>query len=312
MENVQKILDKEGLFSTKLEIPYVLNKQEEEHAVRVKIQSLIDLERWKLKSQMISKNAAEERIELMIRRKEFRKMFRIRPLLAQINELKYWELVDQKAKEDKIERERIERERIEKECDYRYMFRVLRANSLRMEGRELICNDDNQHYIKAMCFFLSNDPRFETEMGYSLNKGIMVRGNTGCGKTYVIKCLSYNERSPINMHSMIKINECIRESGEYMINFGKKIYIDDVGAGSDETNGKLNAFINFYGTKINWFRDFIESVNYKQTVFNNLIISTNCSFAEIEQLYGFRVRSRMAQMFNIIDLGGVDLRKEKM
>ena len=46
----------------------------------------------------------------------------------------------------------------------------------------------------------------------------------------------------------------------------------------------------------------------KDLPFNKLIISTNNSFDELESKYGFRVRSRLKDMFNIIDVDGKDLR----
>ena len=46
----------------------------------------------------------------------------------------------------------------------------------------------------------------------------------------------------------------------------------------------------------------------KNKPFNKLIISTNNNFDEIESKYGFRVRSRIKDMFNIIDVRGKDMR----
>ena len=80
------------------------------------------------------------------------------------------------------------------------------------------------------------------------------------------------------------------------------ICIDDVGT--------EEPIVNHYGTKINWFKNFIEGYYAQFNTYESIIITTNCSFQEIEQKYGGRVRSRMAQMFNVINVEGDDFRKK--
>jgi DNA replication protein DnaC len=98
---------------------------------------------------------------------------------------------------------------------------------------------------------------------------------------------------------MIDISDEVREYGGFQAK-GKVVYLDDVG--SEET-------VNHYGSKINWFKEFLESYYLNSTDFSRLIISTNCNFDQIQEKYEFRVRSRMKEMFNIIDVKGKDLRK---
>jgi DNA replication protein DnaC len=98
---------------------------------------------------------------------------------------------------------------------------------------------------------------------------------------------------------MIDISDEVREYGGFQAK-GKVVYLDDVG--SEET-------VNHYGSKINWFKEFLESYYLNSTDFSRLILSTNCNFDQIQEKYGFRVRSRMKEMFNIIDVKGKDLRK---
>ena len=85
------------------------------------------------------------------------------------------------------------------------------------------------------------------------------------------------------------------------IDYSKVIYLDDVG--TEEST------LNVYGTKITWFKDFIENYSLDKLKPNKLIISTNCNFDEIEEKYTGRVRSRMAEMFNFIKVTGTDRRK---
>lgn len=141
-------------------------------------------------------------------------------------------------------------------------------------------------------------------MGFSFKKGLLIRGVSGLGKTFLVKCIEKNEIKPIKTVSMIEVSYELKQEGEYQIKQGNNriIYLDDVGT--------EEATINHYGTKINWFKDFIETVYLRgvEKGFGGLIISTNNSFAEIEEKYGFRVRSRCKDMFNIIDVTGEDMR----
>jgi len=93
----------------------------------------------------------------------------------------------------------------------------------------------------------------------------------------------------------------VKAEGECFVNGkGGMIYLDDVGSESTP--------VKHYGTDIHWFKDFIEVWYAKKHPFNKLIISTNLSKKQIEEKYGYRVRSRMEEMFNIIDVNGEDLR----
>lgn len=187
-------------------------------------------------------------------------------------------------------------------CTAKYVFRLMQVTSRNEFGKKLIVNEFNKHLITAICYFLSNDGKFETELNYSFGKGILIRGVAGLGKTYLLKCAEKNELNPIHILSMIEISSQVKSEGDFSISMdgNKIIYLDDVGT--------EEATVNHYGTKINYFKNLIE-VLYLKNRFNNLIISTNNSFAEIEEKYGFRVRSRMKEMFNVIDISGNDMRK---
>ena len=176
-------------------------------------------------------------------------------------------------------------------------------SSQQVFGKTLIVNESNKALITAICFFLSNDARFETELGLSFKKGLLIRGISGLGKTFLITCVKDNLLNPVAIFSMLDIAEKIKDEGSFNIRFKKDriIYLDDVG--TEEST------INHFGTKINFFKNFLETfyMHHPQD-FNRLIISTNSNFNEIEEKYGFRVRSRVKDMFNIIDIKGEDLR----
>lgn len=284
------------------EIPYMLTPEEEESAISYKINSLRDLASWKMRQAQMNLNQIEERLSTM----DFNKQFDREAYLKHISDLKYWDENKKRMEADRAKEEQDKKDALHKLWDANKMYNLLHYTSLEKYGKELVYNEHNSHYIKAMCMFLSLDPRFETDdefkkLKYSFKKGILIRGNYGIGKTHIIKCLAENGLQPIKMCSMIKISEKIKDEGEYQFgHWVNKIYLDDVG--TEEPT------INHYGTKINFFKDFIEKA-YNWHDYSKLIITTNCSFDEIEEKYGGRVRSRMAEMFNIINVTGEDFRK---
>lgn len=181
-----------------------------------------------------------------------------------------------------------------------YFFNYLRAIA-NYKGKDLISTGQMLPLIKTWCYYLSNDERFTTELGYDINKGLLFRGECGLGKTFIPTCLMDNDLKPIGITSLLEISEDVRDNGTASVNPGKVIYLDDLG-----TEEKI---INYYGTKIRWFKDFFEKFYLDGKGFNRLVVSTNLSFDQLEEMYGFRVRDRIKDVFNIVNVTGESLRK---
>lgn len=277
---------------------YVLTPEEEQARIRhevesKKMQAVFKLRALEYSEGEILKKIAETDWESLIDRQE---------ALKQANSAKLqnlWHDAQRKKEADNEAKNRLE---LISRCDAKYMFKLMKWSSLNIFGKNLIVNQGNKLLITALCYFLSRDERFEKELGFSFKKGLLIRGVSGLGKTHLVRCLEQNELNPVLVLSMIEITDDIKQDGEYEIKLGRNkiIYLDDVGT--------EEPIVNHYGTKITFFKNFIEMVYLKNKTYGNLIISTNNSFSEIEEKYGFRVRSRMKDMFNIIDLQGQDMR----
>lgn len=223
------------------------------------------------------------------------------------NKAKFYDQKLSDGRKERIEREAIQRAALVAEWSYKRFYALI-SEGCRSEGKKLIVNPDTLKVIKSACFRLSGDDRYESELGLSFQKGLILRGPTGLGKTSVWKWVMDNPITKIQFHTMQEISDNIREFGEYnKINYrdGVLVYLDDVG-----TEYATGGVTKHFGSEINWFKDFIESYYDKcQGQFSRLIISTNDNGAEIEKKYGKRVRSRMAEMFSVLDLTGQDLRR---
>lgn len=194
-------------------------------------------------------------------------------------------------------------EALKAKCDAKYHLELIKANFIAENGYPLICNKITNPLIRVVCFFLARDPRFETELKLDGNKGLMLQGVSGLGKTAIIYAARNGELNPIKIESMIGISEAVKDEGEYIIKIQneKIIYLDDVGT--------EQAAAKHYGNSINWFKDFIEKWYLNKKPFNRLIISTNLSANQMEERYGFRVRDRMREMFNRILVEGESMRR---
>lgn len=280
---------------------YLLSKEDEDLLVKNKIEQLKQYYVWKMVNLGYTEREALKKIEENDWNAEINK----EELFRDANSIRHqniWHSQQRiKEKEDAVKRFQELTER----CTAKYMFRLMKWTSENKLGRKLEVNENNKHLITTLCYFLSRDKKFETELGFSFNKGLLIRGISGLGKTHLVRCLEENELNPIRILSMIEITDEIKMQGEYEVSMqnNKVVYLDDVGT--------EEPVVNHYGTKVTFFKNYIELVYLKShnKIFSNLMISTNNSFSEIEEKYGFRVRSRMKEMFNVIDVKGHDMRK---
>jgi len=278
------------------EVEYILTKEEEEAVLSHSLEQAKKHKAWKLSNM----GMAEEQILAKLSEINFDDYIDKKGVLINANNSKHrilWEKSNRDF-EKKEEDERIEE--LTKIWTSNMYFHIMSWHSKNTYGKDLIVNDDTKYLIKVLCFFFGNDARFESELCFDFKKGLLIRGISGLGKTHLINCIKENQLKPIRIFSMIEISEKIKQEGDYAITTPKVIYLDDVGT-EEHT-------VNHYGTKINWFKDFIELYYSKNKPFNRLLLSTNNTFQEIEDKYGFRVRSRIKDMFNVIDVKGIDLR----
>lgn len=188
---------------------------------------------------------------------------------------------------------------------YGRIYKLMKYSSLHVFRKELDETPDNLPVIKALCFFIARDDRFATELKFDRLKGLLIRGPSGTGKTHLVRCVEDNLLNPILTLSMLDITEAVKEEGKYNINSqGKKlIYLDDVG--TEEPS------VKHFGTTVQWFKNYIETVSLRTKCYNHLIITTNLNFNELEGQYGFRVANRMREMFNVVDQTGKNYRNQK-
>ena len=213
---------------------------------------------------------------------------------------------DKLAEESRQRRADEERELVA-EWDYARFLKLMRSESA-ARGIKLVEDQDTLPLIKAICFRLSRNERYETELGLSFKRGLIVHGEPGLGKSYLWSIVAQNPLRPVQIVTMNEIIKSVLETGDYKglkwASFDQ-ICIDDVGTEYFGDNA-----IKRYGSDINWLKTFIEEMYAKdKRVLSRVIMTTNDSAEEIGVKYGFRVRDRLAEMFDVIDIKGKSMRR---
>lgn len=184
---------------------------------------------------------------------------------------------------------------------------------------------DNQTVLvfKMFCLYFSNDPEFvimALSLGIkspSLEKGILLGGAIGVGKTMMMKLFSKNQRQVFAIKTAKAIADIFQSEGEnslqqfltcpsLAVNDSSNFYqtrmglcIDDIG--TEEL--KMH-----YGNRKNVVGDLIELRYSSGNVGPLLHLTTNLTADQMKGFYGDRVGSRLRETMNVIELKGKDRR----
>ena len=162
---------------------------------------------------------------------------------------------------------------------------------------------DHPILIKLAAYFLQDEATCK-QHDVLLDKGIMLTGPIGCGKTSLMHLMRFltQAANKYNVKSTRDITfEFIQEGYEIIHRYSRgKLYaanpqnycFDDLGI---ENN------IKYYGNECNVMAEILLS-RYDLYINHGLIthITTNLSATEIEETYGNRLRSRLREMVNLI------------
>ena len=166
-----------------------------------------------------------------------------------------------------------------------------------------ILETDYPIIYKLIVYFLKDEPTC-FQYNINLNKGILLSGPIGCGKTSIMNIMKY--LTPTEHKFYVKpcrdiSFEFIQDGYLIIHKYSKgKLYefepkticFDDLGIESN---------LKYYGNECNVMAEIILS-RYDVYIAKRIQthITTNLSSSEIETQYGNRVRSRMRELFNLI------------
>lgn len=189
---------------------------------------------------------------------------------------------------------------------------------IRQRNGQTFCTDEKE---KRLVRILSNYFTQSAKSELDLNKGILLLGNPGTGKTSVMSIMReflccYNIGFIIR-HAGDIVNDynkkgadgiCLytyNNNGIYKSNKPVSMMIDDLG----REPGGIN-----YGAKMNVMQHLIET-RYQLSREHKKMkthITTNLTMDEISDRYGSHVGDRLCEMVNVIEMNGESHRRKEM
>lgn len=164
-------------------------------------------------------------------------------------------------------------------------------------GKNFKIHDEDLDIIYKLCLYFIQDKENCKKLDIDIDKGILLTGPVGCGKTSLMKLL----RHIVPHQKSYKIIPCrntvfsFNHIGYKTIeDYGNEKFFcfDDLGV---EPSGK------HYGKDCNVMGEILLS-RYDLFLKNKIKThcTTNLNAQELESRYGNRVRSRMRQLFNLV------------
>lgn len=191
--------------------------------------------------------------------------------------------------------------------DYSDVIRWIEQKGIDLYGaRFRIIESDYPVIYRLIAYFLRDEPT-AFQFGIDLDKGVLLAGPVGCGKTTIMNVMKHLAKSehkfivkPCRDISIEFINEGYSVIHKYSIDLrlrgGQPVAVrycfDDLGI---ENN------LKYYGNECNVMAEVLLS-RYDLFISKRIPthITTNLSASEIETHYGIRVRSRLREMVNLI------------
>lgn len=188
--------------------------------------------------------------------------------------------------------------------NYQDLVLWLEKKGVELYGNQFkILEEDYPIIYKLMAYFLKDEATCY-QYGINLDKGILLSGPIGCGKTtlmHLMKLLTPTEHK-FNIKPCRDISfEFIQEGYEIIHKYSKgKLYQSDPKTICFDDLGTENN-LKYFGNECNVMAEIMLS-RYDIFLSKKIQthITTNLSASEIETAYGNRVRSRLRNMINLI------------
>ena len=236
--------------------------------------------------------------------------------LAQARAKKAWRIEE----EQKAEQRRLFEQEVRRPWNAVELARFVVGRMPADYGHPFTVDDSNRAVVNALCDYFTGNPRFESSgPDRSLSKGICLLGSVGTGKTTLMRAFSRNKRQCFNVIPCRRVAAMFAADGHDVIEafsqlhheaFGdpRVFYQRQIGYCFDDLGTEEEK--KHYGNGVNVMADLILACYDRPEVpFHCRHITTYLTADEVESNYGARVRSRLREMFNMIQLGGEDRRK---
>lgn len=192
--------------------------------------------------------------------------------------------------------------------DFKKMLIYLDAKGKLLFGKKFRIYEEDHKILYKLCIYYIRDAESCKKLGIDLNKGLLLSGPVGCGKTSLIKLMRYlvPHQKPYDLIPCRNIVFGFNNIGYRIIEqYGDNRFycFDDLGV--EPTGRHFGKDCNVLGEILLSRHDLFLKHKVKTHA------TTNLNAEELEQRYGNRVRSRMRELFNLVafDKGSGDKRK---
>ena len=181
--------------------------------------------------------------------------------------------------------------------DFKSILIYLNAKGKLLFGKNFKIYEEDEVVLYKLCIYFIRDFEACKKLNIDPNKGILLSGPVGCGKTSLMKLLRHivPHHKPYEVIPARNITFAFNNTGYKTIQeYGNSSFycFDDLGV---ETTGR------HFGKDCNVMGEILLS---RYDLFLQRKIrthaTTNLNAQELEERYGTRVRSRMRQLFNLI------------
>lgn len=183
------------------------------------------------------------------------------------------------------------------EYDFKKMLVYLEAKGKLLFGKDFKIYDEDHEVLYKLCNYTIRDFGTCQKLGIDPNKGILLSGPVGCGKTSLMKLLRHltPHFKPYQVMPCRNITFTFNHIGYRIIeDYGNSQFycFDDLGV---EPKGR------HFGQDCNVMGEILLS---RYDLFTKMGLrthaTTNQNAQELEERYGNRVRSRMRKLFNLV------------
>ncbi|SFX74895.1 ATPase [Cytophaga hutchinsonii] len=196
----------------------------------------------------------------------------------------------------------------EKVLDFDECITFLNKKGKELFGLKFFIDPADYEVVYKILIYIIKDERNAQRHKISLDKGIMLSGPVGCGKTTLMNLMNHiipvANRYIVRSCRLVSYDfisqgyDAIHKYSYQSFKNNKKVVtpqawcFDDLGTESS---------LKYYGNECNVMAEILLS-RYDLFIEKDMVthITTNLVAEEIESFYGVRVRSRMREMFNLI------------
>lgn len=242
---------------------------------------------------------------------------------------KYWRLHEQQ----KQQHQQAWIEELRRPWNAEEMLEYVSSIRAQQIGFNLTIDEHNQKIITALCHYTTgNQVGFETvcrdmyadneiarNQNWSVDKGILLIGDVGRGKTALMRLFAFNKWASYDMLNCVELASLYASDGPETIDFmsqcriipkdARYFFQEQIGRCFDDLGSEEDKV--YYGNKTNVMAEILlkRYANRHKFGFNKTHVTTNMTLPDLKSRYGSRVFSRLHEMFNILELTGIDRRK---